>query len=241
MMQGAAATRRPIPGAVATAGSDERMAFVRRTYGHLAGAIFAFILVAASLINFGVGEAMVAWLYQSHQWSWLLLIGLFIAVGFVAEKWANSDTSQGIQYVGLGLYVVAMAFIMTPLLTIAALYSSEALIPTAALITLVVFGGLTVTVFTTKKDFSFLRSALTIATFAAFGLIIAAVLFGFELGTLFAGAMVVLFSGWILYDTSQILGHYAPTQHVAAALKLFSSVAMLFYYVLYFLMSLSRD
>ncbi len=242
MMQ-AAEMRRPIPGAVATAGVDERMAFIRRTYGHLAGAVFAFVLVAAGLVTSGFADSMYAWIGQG-QWNWLILMGLFIGVGFLADKWANSDTSPGLQYLGLGIYVVAMAAIMTPLLYIAAYHPAFAdypLIPSAAMLTLLVFGGLTLTVFTTKKDFSFMRGALVIGSFAALGIIVAAIAFGFELGTLFAGAMIVLFSGWILYDTSQVLAHYRPTQHVAAALKLFSSVAMLFYYILYFLMSLTRD
>ena len=239
MMQ-AAEMRRPIPGAVATAGVDERMAFVRRTYAHVAGAIFAFVAIAATILNSGFAERMLMWV-GAGQFNWLILLGLFIVTGFVAEKWARSDTSAGIQYVGLALYVVAMAVIMTPLLYIAAFYSSPELIPTAAMLTLLVFGGLTVTVFVTKKDFSFLRGALAIGSITAFGLILAAILFGFELGTWFAGGMILLFSGYILYQTSQVLAHYRPTQHVAAALALFSSVAMLFYYILYFLMSLARD
>jgi uncharacterized protein len=239
MMQ-AAEMRRSIPGAVATAGADERMAFVRRTYAHVAGAIFAFVAVAATIVNSGFAERMLMWV-GAGQWNWLILLAMFIGVGWIAEKWARSDTSQGIQYVGLALYVVALAVIMTPLLYIAAFYSSPELIPTAAMLTLLVFGGLTLTVFMTKKDFSFLRGALAIGSLTALGLIVAAIAFGFALGTWFAGAMIVLFSGYILYQTSQILAHYRPTQHVAAALALFASVAMLFYYILYFLMSLTRD
>ena len=55
-------------------------------------------------------------------------------------------------------------------------------------------------------------------------------------------AMVVLASGYILYDTSNILHHYRTNQHVAAALALFASVALLFWYVIRILIALSgRD
>ena len=240
MMQAATQTRRPIPGAVATVGVDERMAFVKRTYAHLAAAIFAFVGLTAAIMDSSLDEKMVAWTF-SGQWNWFILLGLFMAAGWLANKWAMSDTSRGVQYLGLGLYVVAEAFIMTPLLHIAAHYSTEGIIPTAGVLTLLVFGGLTATVFVTKKDFSFLRGALVAGTFAALGLIVAGAIFGFDLGLLFAGFMIVLASGYVLYYTSQVLAHYRPTQHVAAALALFAAIALLFYYILYFLMSLSRD
>ena len=71
--------------------------------------------------------------------------------------------------------------------------------------------------------------------------IVASALAGFSLGIVFIVAMVVLMSGYILYDTSQILHHYRTDQHVAAALALFASVAMLFWYVVQLLMRLNDD
>ena len=54
--------------------------------------------------------------------------------------------------------------------------------------------------------------------------------------------MVVFACGYILYYTSNILHHYRTDQYVAAALALFASVALLFWYVLQIFMSLSsRD
>jgi len=76
---------------------------------------------------------------------------------------------------------------------------------------------------------------------AALGLILASAIFGFSLGALFAGAMVLLMAGYILYQTSIVLGTFLPTAHVAAALMLFSTVATLFWYVLQLLMSLRRQ
>jgi FtsH-binding integral membrane protein len=49
--------------------------------------------------------------------------------------------------------------------------------------------------------------------------------------------MIVLASGYILYDTSNVLHRYRTDQHVAAALALFASVAILFWYVLRLFMS----
>jgi hypothetical protein len=115
-------------------------------------------------------------------------------------------------------------------------------IPTAGILTLLVFGGLTAVVFLTRADFSFLRTGLTIASFAALGVIVCSILFGFNLGVVFMAALVALASGYILYDTSNVLHHYRIGQHVAAALALFASVALLFWYLVQLVMSLSsRD
>ena len=47
-----------------------------------------------------------------------------------------------------------------------------------------------------------------------------------------AAAMVVLMGGYILYYTSNVLHHYPVGSHVAAALALFSAVALMFWYVI---------
>ena len=110
----------------------------------------------------------------------------------------------------------------------------------AGLITLLLFAGLTYTVFTTKKDFTFLGGFLKISFFVVLGIIVASVLFGFNLGLIFSGAMVILASASILYNTSNIVRVYGENQYVAAALSLFASVALLFWYVLRILMGVSR-
>jgi FtsH-binding integral membrane protein len=107
-------------------------------------------------------------------------------------------------------------------------------------VTLAIFIGLSLTVFITRKDFTFLSGALVIASFAALGVLLASVLFGFILGAVSAGAMVLLMAGCILFQTSLVLGKFPPTAHVAAALMLFSTIATLFWYVLQLLMSLRR-
>ena len=116
------------------------------------------------------------------------------------------------------------------------------MIPTAGIITLLIFGGLTLIVFVTGADFSFLGTALSVAGLGAMGLVVCGALFGFSLGIFFVVAMIVLASGYILYQTSAILHTYQIGQHVAASLALFASVALLFWYVLQLVMSLtSRD
>src|SRR5262249_52909409 len=110
-------------------------------------------------------------------------------------------------------------------------------ISTAGLLTLMIFFALSLVVFTTRKDFSFLGPILFVGSLVALGFIVAGVLFGFSLGLVFCVALAGLAGGYILYYTATILHHYRTDQHVAAALALFASVALLFWYILQIVMS----
>jgi len=99
-------------------------------------------------------------------------------------------------------------------------------------LTLLGFAGLTGIAFYTRKDFSFLHTVLMWGGFAALGLIVAGSVFGFELGTFFSVGMVAFAGAAVLYDTSNVLHHYPVDRYVAAALELFSSVALMFWYIL---------
>ncbi len=226
---------------VAEAPAEERATFIRRTYQHLGMAILAFMGLEYMIFQTSLPARMTDTMLGG-RFSWLIVLGAFMVVSWVAEKWANSTVSPQMQYLGLGVYVVAEAIIFVPILFLAANYASPDVIPMAGLITCLLFVGLTVTAFTTRKDFSFMGSILKVAGFVALGIIAASLVFGFNLGLIFSGVMVLFAGGAILYSTSNIIHHYQTDQHVAASLSLFASVALLFWYVLRILMSLtSRD
>jgi FtsH-binding integral membrane protein len=226
---------------VARAASSDRALFIRRTYAHLAGAILAFMGIEALLLNV-VGGDQIFRLLGASPYSWLFVMLAFVAAGWVARAWAHSQSSPAMQYLGLGLYVVVEALVFLPLLYLATRLTDPKVIPTAAIMTLAVFGGLTLAVFVTRKDYSFLRPILSVGVMIALGVIVASCLFGYSLGMLFSYAMVALACGFILYDTSKVMLHYRTDQHVGAALELFASVALLFWYILQIVMSnSSRD
>lgn len=207
---------------------EVRARFIRKTYTHLAGAVLAFIVLEYALLNTPGVEAVVGLLLQS----WLVTLGAFMGVSWLADRWASSKVSRRMQYVGLGAYIVAEAVIFLPLMYIAAYYSDPSVIPAAGIITGLLFAGLTAVAFTSGVDFSFLRGALILGGFLALGLIVAALLLGFTLGVVFSAAMIALAAGYILYTTSNVLRRYNTEQYVAASLSLFASVALMFYYVL---------
>jgi FtsH-binding integral membrane protein len=222
----------------AQAAPADRAAFIRKTYSHLAAALLVFAGLIGLLFETGAAEAMTRAMIGSGV-SWLVILGGFMIVSWVANRWATSDSSIGMQYLGLGIYTVAEAIIFVPLLFIAHI-QFDGVIQQAGIMTLVLFGGLTAIVLMTKSDFSFLGPILAIGGMVAIGVILCSLLFGFTLGTLFSGIMIVFAAGAILYDTSNVLHHYRTDQHVAASLSLFASVALLFWYILRFIMAM-RD
>jgi hypothetical protein len=188
------------------------------------------------LIYSGIGETFVRALSGS-SWSWFIVLGAFMGVSMLANWWANSNTSSTMQYLGLGLYVVAEAVIFLPLLYMATKITGGSVIASAGIITFMLFLSLSAIVMLSRKDFSFLGPILMIGGFVAMGFIIASIAFGFNLGNIFSFVMVVFAAGSILYNTSNVLHHYRATQHVAASLSLFASVALLFWYILQIFMS----
>lgn len=218
--------------------AEERASFIVKTYAHLFGAVMALVAIEAVLLQLPIsGRLTELMLTGASGYGWLIVLGAFMGISYMANRWAHSDTSVGMQYAGLSIYVVAEAFILLPLLYIAADRSSPAVIPTAAIITLCAFTGLTAIVIATRKNFSFLGPFLGIAGFAALGFIVCSILFGFSLGIAFTAIMIVFACGYILYSTSNVLHEYRVGQHVAASLALFASVMLLFWYVLRLVMS----
>ena len=219
---------------------EARREFIKKTYAHLAVAIFGFMGLEYLLINSPVSSSIMRLVMTSGRGGWLVVLLAFMGAAWLAERWARASSSPGMQYLGLALYVIAEAFIFIPILWICTHFARfDGLIGTAGLITGIAFAGLTAVVFLTKADFSWLRGLLWAGSLVAFGILIASLIFGFQLGIVFCGAVVLLAAGYVLYYTSNVLHRYPIGSHVAASLALFASIALMFWYVLRILM-LSR-
>lgn len=223
----------PRPMAVAELDDHARGRFIARTYHHLFLSITAFTLIEIAFFKTGAAETMARALLGT---SWLLVLGGFVLVSWLARGVAHRASSKFAQYAALAGYVLAQAVIFVPLLYVADRFAPGA-ITSAAAITFLAFTALTLVVFFTRKDFSFLRGILMWCGIIALVLVVGGAVFGFQLGTFFSVAMVALAGGAILYDTSNVLHHYPEDRYVAAALELFASVALMLWYVLRLLMS----
>lgn len=216
----------------------ERVAFYKKTYAHVAGGVLLFLVFEYLLFQ---SKTIVEFtLSMTDGYKWLLLLGGFMLVTNYAESTALKTTNKNLQYMAYAGYIFAQAFIFIPLIYIAISYAqSFDLLQQAAIVTLTLFAGLSAVVLITKKDFSFLRAAITIGFFIAIGLIIAGSLFGFNLGLWFSVGMCVLAGGSILYQTSNLVHKFTTEDYIPAALGLFASLMLLFWYVLQIF--LSRD
>ena len=211
----------------------DRSSFITQTYAHLLGAILGF--AALEVILFQTGLAVpIANLLLSLPW--LAVLFVFIGVSWVANHFAARAVSLGVQYAALVGFVVAEAIIFVPLLYLAQ-YHAPGVIQSAALMTLMGFSGLTAVAWSERRDFSFLGGLLKWGFASALLVIVAGFVFGFQLGTFFSVAMVVLAGASILYQTSNVLRHYPQERFVAASLALFASVALMFWYVLQLFMA----
>ncbi|WP_136480388.1 Bax inhibitor-1/YccA family protein [Cognatitamlana onchidii] len=216
----------------------DKVAFYKKTYSHVAGGVLVFVLFEYLLLQ---SDAIIDFaLSMTQGWRWLIMLGGFMFITNYAEGMALKTPDKNKQYLAYGLYILAEAFIFVPLIYMAIAYTeSFDLLNQAAIVTLSLFTGLSAIVLVTKKDFSFLRSALTVGFFIAIGLILAGVLFGFNLGLWFSVGMCVLAAGSILYQTSNLVHKYSEEDYIPAALGLFASLMLLFWYVLSIF--LSRD
>ena len=217
--------------AVAHASVDERAKFIQRTYTHLAGAIGVFILVEFIFFQIGIARIIAEFVFSTRL-AWFAILGGISLLGWFSRELISQNDDQETQYKALGIYIIGKAILFAPILYIAANYTGDSnLIPTAAMLTLLLFAGLTTVAFTTRQDFSFLGSILKIGGFIAFGLILCRLIFGFSLGIWFSAGMIIFASAAILFDTSKVIHKYQTHQYVAASFSLFSSVMLLFYYV----------
>ena len=221
---------------VAQVSEADRIAFYKKTYTHVAGGVLLFVLFeylflqSATIVEFALS--------MTQGYKWLLLLGGFMLVTSYAESTALKTSDKNLQYLAYSGYVFAQAFIFIPLIYIAISYTNNFdIIKQAGIVTLALFVGISSIVFITKKDFSFIRAGLSVGFFIAIGLIIAGALFGFNLGLWFSVGMCVLAAGSILHQTSNLVHKFSTDDYIPAALGLFASLMLLFWYVLQIFMS----
>jgi FtsH-binding integral membrane protein len=224
-----------VPGAISQADTPTRNSFYRKTFWHLAASLAIFAGLCALLITTPAG-LIISSLFFGSQIGIFLTLAVFIGASVMAQRWAYGSTSLGMQYLGLGLYILIQTVIFAPLLTWAEMASGVGIIGYAGIMTLVLSGGLIFLSAFNNVDFTFLNGFLFVAFVAAAGLALSAALFGFNLGMWFSVALVVFASLAILRDVSAIKYHFRENQYVAASLSLFTSIALLFYYILRFLL-----
>lgn len=218
-----------------------RSDFVVKVYQHLILALVAFAALEAVFIQVGVAEKIYDFVASGGP-SWLVIMGGFMVVSWLASNYASDFRDIDKQYKGLAMLVAAETVIFAPFLYYFFKVESggASTVWAAAVITGIGFAGLSAVAYTTRKDLGFLRPMLMWGGVCALALIVGAVIFGLNLGVWFSLAMIALAGASILYTTQNVMREYPAEAYVFASLQLFASVMMLFWYVLRLLGQMRR-
>jgi FtsH-binding integral membrane protein len=222
---------------------SDRLSFIRKTYLMAGSGVATFFAVVAFVIlgaaaGFGPAQMLLKALFAVPP---LLMFFIILGAAFGAQRLAHVP---GIGAMVFYLYSALLGLITVPLVGYAVGTKGLMIIPQALGITVLAFGGLTAYVFITRKDFSLLGGFLAVGMMlllGAVGLTLLAGLFGYDapnymhIGfSLLAG---LIFMGYVLYDTGNILHNYATDMVVPAAMALMVDFVMLFRVILSLLAS----
>ena len=196
----------------ARAGVEERMGFVRKVYA----LFFAATLFAVGGVGLGLAFPPVMMAIIAHPW-----LTFFALIGGVMGAQAVRLV-PGVNLLALFAFTTLTGVVISPAIAVYTRLNPASILQ-AGLLTVGIFGGLTAYVFVSKKDFSFMRGMVTTGLIVVF---LAAVLNLFVVGSSafafgISCAALLLFSGFVLYDTSNIIRRYPVNEYVAGALDLY--------------------
>lgn len=200
------------PQTAAQASLSERMGFIRKVYAlFFVATLFA---VGGVALAFSFPPLMI-FAFQ-HPW-----IALFLMLGAVMGAQAVRHV-PGVNLAVLFGFTTLTGVIISPLLSIIG-RENPASIVQAGVLTVGIFGGLTAYAFISKRDFSFLRGMLVTGLIVIIlaGLLNVLLVGSLGLGFAVAVATLLLFAGFVLYDTSNIIHRYPTNEYVAGALSLY--------------------
>ncbi len=208
---------------VAHEGVESRLNFLKKVYS----LFFASILFGCGGAYVGM-TSMAPAIANNYFLFFILEIGLIFFAMSVRQK-------EGLNLLALFSFATVSGMLPGPYLAHLAM-TQPGVIAQTFIMTVGIFGGLTLYVFTTKKDFSFMGGFLFVGLI---GLIVGGVANMFFASSAMHFAIsscgVLLFSGFILYDTSNIVLRYPSNEYVAGALSLYLDFLNLFIYLLSFL------
>lgn len=217
---------------------DERLSFLRKTYGLLTLQIAAVGGLSALLIR---NEDLLLGVTRLLFGRSLVYLAFLVGVSLVTRSMLQGNRTMGVQAAAAGIWVLFLTAISAPLCYLAnQVTGSYAIVGQAFLLTVSIFGALSAYVLTTKKDFSFLRGALWIGTVAMLVIVLIFSFTGFAGQAWIPFAYVALLGGWTLYDTSQVLHRRPVNQYVAASVDLLVDFVLMFLYVLTILLNSQR-
>lgn len=209
-----------IPGAI-------RLGFIRKVYGILSIQLLASTLMCAL---FMFNESLQSFVINSKGVQMSAMILSFVTLFALIALRDSYPTNMYL----LAVWTVAMAYGVGVVCAAYQAAGAGMIVFQAFLLTAVVFTTLTCYAFYTKKDFSFmgagLYSVLSIMIWASiFNMLFH---FGDNFGFMYACGGAIVFSLYILYDTSLILLKLGPDDYILGAINLYLDILNLFLHIL---------
>ncbi len=206
---------------VAQANPFVRAAFIRQVYGLLFGSLVLTVFSGF----FCTQETMLPLIVDMYP---MLIIGEIVCMLILSF----TRRTTGINLFIFAIFAALLGAVLGPRLLMLS-RSAPGLPMTAAAITLGVFGFLTLYVFISRKDFSFMGGVLFVGLI---GLLISGIMLAFfpvsGLSVLYSLCGVMIFSGYVLYDTSMIMNRLQPGQAIVGAIELYLDLVNLFLFIL---------
>ena len=196
-----------------------------------------YTLLSLTLLFSAVTAGLSMALNLPHPGLLLTLVGYF-GLLFLTSRFRNSGLGLAFVFALTGF----MGYTLGPILNVyTALPNGNQLVMTALGATGVIFLSLSGYALTSRKDFSFMGAFLMVGILVAFLAGLAAVFFSMPGLSLAVSAMfVLLMSGLILYETSQII-HGGETNYIMATVSLYVSIYNLFLSLLHLLGAFSGE
>ncbi len=199
-----------------------RLAYLRKVYSYF----FLGILLAVGGALLTMNSDLV-FLVAQHPW-----ISLIVMIGAVFFASASAK-KPNMALPSLLLFTFVSGAVISPTLYVIAhgyiKGTGPGLIYNALALTTLIFAGLTAYVFISKKDFSYMGASLTIGLFIVIGASLLNIFISSSsLDLALSFVIVLLFSGFILYDTSKILKNAHEIPPTLGALNLYLDFLNLF-------------
>lgn len=177
-------------------------------------------------------SAVTAFISTQMNLGFVGYIGFFIAAMvslFIVHK--KADTAQGLMWAFI--FTGCMGMALGPILNrYLAMSNGGEVIMQALGSTALIFFGLSAYALTTKKDFSYMGGFLSVGMLVVIVAMIANIFFAIPaLSLAISAAVVMIMSGFILFDTSRIING-GETNYIRATVSLYLNIYNLFIHLL---------
>jgi len=195
-----------------------------------------YMLLSMTLVFSGITAAVGMSIGLGHGAALIADIAAIAMLWFVLPRTANSTSGIPVIFAITGLFGLGLGPVLNYYMAI-----NPSIVTMALGGTGVIFLGLSGYALTTRKDFSFMGGFLMVGMLVVIGAALLNIFLQMPVMFLVMNAAIVLImSGFILYETSSLI-HNGETNYIMATASLFLSILNLFQALLHLLGAFSSD